>query len=127
MAGRLRVSTTMGRCRAGVTARGRVTLIGIAAILFQALLFGWHHHGLDLGSGSGPAASLYDASRPLSSAIAEDSCEICVALHHQIASPLAFAAPPIQPAIASALDRPVPVLLDWTAVRGFHARAPPRA
>src|SRR5690349_15514323 len=123
MVGRLPVST-MSRCPAGTTARRRVTRIGIAAIVFQALLFGWHHHGLGLGSRGGPVASLYDASRPLSSATEEDSCEICAVLHHQVASPLAFAAPPIQPAITSALDRPVPVLLDRTAVRGFQARAP---
>jgi hypothetical protein len=103
-----------------------VALIGVAAILFQALLFGWHHHGLAWAARSGPTASLYDASRPLPSTLAEDSCEICAVLHHQNASPLAFAAPPAPPAIASAIGLPAPVFLDRADIRGFHARAPPR-
>jgi len=82
--------------------RRRVALIAVAAILFQALLFGWHHHALAWPGRGGPAAGLYDASRPLPSTVAEDSCEICAVLHHQSASPLAFVAPPTLTAVSRA-------------------------
>ena len=113
------------RLRTRMTARGRVALIGVAAILFQALLFGWHHHGLAWAARGGPAASFYDASRPLPTTVAEDNCEICAVLHHQSASPLAFVVPSTPPAFASVVDLPAPVLLDRANTRGFHARAPP--
>jgi hypothetical protein len=109
-----------------MTARRRVALLAIAAILFQALLFGWHHQGLALAAPSGAAASLYDASRLLPSAVTEDSCAICAVLHHQSASPLAFAAPPAPPATASAVTPPARVFRGRASTRGFHARAPPR-
>jgi hypothetical protein len=110
----------------GTTARRRVALIGVAAILLQALLFGWHHHGLPRIARGGPAAGFYDPSGPLPSTLAEDSCEICAVLHHQNASPLAFTAPPAPAATASAIVLPAPVFLDRTDARGFRARAPPR-
>ena len=114
------------RHRTGMTEHRPIALIAIAAILFQALLFGWHHHGLACAARGGPAASLYDASRPLPSTVAEDSCEICAVLHHQSASPLAFIGPPTPPAIASAVALPARIFLDRADTRGFHARAPPR-
>src|SRR5437763_13654162 len=96
------------RHRTGMTEHRPIALIAIAAILFQALLFGWHHHGLASAARGGPAASLYDASRPLPSTVAEDSCDICAVLHHQSAPPLAFIAAPTPPAIASAAALPPP-------------------
>ena len=114
------------RRRVRLIARRRVALLGVAAILFQAILFGWHHHGLALASRGGAGASLYNAARQLPPAVAEDSCEICAVLHHQSASPLAFAAPSMPSAIVSAIDLPAPVFLDRADARWFHARAPPR-
>jgi len=110
-----------------VTRRRRVALIGVAAILFQALLFGWHHHGLHLAARGGPAASVYDGLRQMPAAAGEDSCEICAVLHHQNASPLAFAMPPTPSAIASAIELPAADFPDRADTRWFHARAPPRA
>jgi len=78
------------RYRTQTTARRRTALIGVAAILFQAFLFGWHHHALALPGGSGPIASIHSADQPLAPATAEDLCEICVVLHQQTAAPLAF-------------------------------------
>ncbi len=102
----------MSRSRrdARMTARRRVALIGVAAILFQALLFGWHHHGLRLAARGEPATSVYSALRQMPAAVAEDSCEICAVLHHQ-----------------NAIDLPAPDFLDRADTRWFHARAPPRA
>ena len=101
-----------------------VAVIAVAAILFQALLFGWHHHAVSVAR-VGPDASLYSHLRLKPAAVAEDSCEICAILHHQSASPLAFAAPPIPSPIPSAINLPAPVFLDRADSRGFHARAPP--
>ena len=119
----------MSRSRrdARMTARRRVALIGVAAILFQALLFGWHHHGLRLAARGEPATSVYNALRQMPAAVAEDSCEICAVLHHQNASPLAFAMPPTPSAIASAIELPAADFPDQADTRWFHARAPPRA
>jgi hypothetical protein len=109
-----------------MTVRRRVALICVAAILLQALLFGWHHHALALAGRGGFPASLYSATQPLAPATAEDLCEICAALHHQSASPLAFAAPPIPSSAAAAIDLPDPDPIGRAGAWGFRARAPPR-
>jgi hypothetical protein len=110
-----------------MTRRRRVALIGVAAILFQALLFGWHHHGLRLAARGELVASVSNTLRQIPAAAAEDSCEICAVLHHQNVSPLAFAMPPTPSIIAAAIDRPAADFLDPADTRWFHARAPPRA
>src|SRR5437763_273421 len=44
------------RYRTQTTVRRRVALIGVAAILFQAFLFGWHHYAL--GPPAAPIAGI---------------------------------------------------------------------
>jgi hypothetical protein len=114
------------RQRTGFKARPRVALIGVAAILLQALLFGWHHHGLRIALSSESVASVYNDLQKIPAAVTEDSCEICAVLHHQSSSPLAFAMLLASPAMGSAIGLPARVFLDWADARGFHARAPPR-
>jgi hypothetical protein len=104
----------------------RVALIGVAAILFQAFLFGWHHHALALPQSSGPIASLHSATQPPEPATAEELCEICTVLHQQSAAPLAFVTPSVPSTTAAAADLPVSVFYDHAGTRGFDARAPPR-
>ena len=106
-------------------ARRRVTLIGVAAILFQAFLFGWHHHSLALPQNSGPTASLQSATQPLAPATAEELCEICAVLHQQSAAPLAFAAPPLPCCTGAATHRSEADPIGRTHARVFQARAPP--
>jgi hypothetical protein len=106
-------------------ARRRVTLIGVAAILFQAFLFGWHHHALALPQSSGPIASLQSAARPLSPATSEDLCEICTVLHQQSAAPLPFVTPPVACCTGVATRRPQADPIGRTDARVFQARAPP--
>jgi hypothetical protein len=101
-------------------------VIGIAAILFQAILFGWHHHAAAFATRGSPVTSLHNTAQPFSPAAAEELCEICVVLHHQSASPPAFIEAPTQSATLTANDGPAPVLLDRSLTRGFDARAPPR-
>jgi hypothetical protein len=104
----------------------RVALIGVAAILFQAFLFGWHHHAVALPQSSGPLASVYSATQPPEPATAEELCEICTVLHQQSAAPLAFITPPKPSAITAPADLPASVFYDQARTRGFDARAPPR-
>jgi len=106
------------RYRAQTTARRRAALIGVAAILFQAFLFGWHHHAL---------ASIHSADEPLAPATAEDLCEICVVLHQQTAAPLAFFLTRSPSATSAASGSIGPVFICGAVARGFDARAPPSA
>jgi hypothetical protein len=109
-------------------ARRRSALLGVFAVLFQAILFGWHHHELRPASrGSQPVVTVSNATSPLSPASAEDECDICMALHHLSASPVEFVFLPMPVAAASTL--PLPILLQATRAsgHGFLARAPPRA
>ena len=113
--------------RERTTVRRRVALVGIAAILVQALLFGWHHHDVAVPGSSGPIVSSQSSSEPLTPATAEDLCQICVALHQQNAAPIAFFLPPLPSPTAAANDPTVPLLVARADNRGFNARAPPRA
>ncbi len=109
-----------------MTPRRRVARLAVFAVLFQAMLFGWHHHSLPaMARSTHPTVSLHHDALPLSPAAAEDSCEICIALHHLSASPLDFAVPPL-PSIAAAAPRlPDQAFIDRAIGRAFHARAPP--
>ena len=109
------------------TARCRAAGIGIAAILLQALLFGWHHHAVPVPGGSGPIASVHSADQPLAPATAEDLCEICAGLHQQTAAPLAFFLTPSPSATSAASGSIGPVFICRAIARGFDARAPPSA
>ena len=107
-------------------ARRRVAFIGILAVLFQALLFGWHHHPIPLaGRGSQPIVTAADPAVPRSPVDAEDGCDICMALHHLSASPIEFASLPPPATLGSTIDLPAIVIGARVAEHGFHARAPP--
>lgn len=111
--------------RERTTVRRRAALIGIAAILFQALLFGWHHHAIALVRSSAPVASVNAATAPLAPASAEDLCEICTVLHQQSAAPLAFILLPTPFAAAATNDLEPRPFHDGVSIRGFDARGPP--
>jgi hypothetical protein len=106
-------------------ARRRVALIGVAAILFQAFLFGWHHHALALLQSFGPIASLQSPTQPLSPASSEDLCEICTVLHQQSAAPLAFATPPAPCCTGVVTHRSKADPIGRTDAPTYRARAPP--
>ena len=106
-------------------ARRRVALIGVAAILFQAFLFGWHHHALALPQSSGPIASLQSATQPLVPATSQDLCDICAVLHQQSALPLAFVTPSVPCCTGVATRRRQADPIGRTDARVFQARAPP--
>jgi hypothetical protein len=106
----------------------RVALLGIFAIFFQAIMFGWHHHDLVFAEGGAALALSAPTSGSTNSPAADaDECEICIALHHQAAAPMAFmvaAVPGLAAAPRTQEDRAFFVLADY---RAFDSRAPPRA
>ena len=107
-------------------ARRRVALLGIIAVLFQAILFGWHHHPLSLAAPSAQPVVHSVGGGPLTPATADDDCDICAALHHLSAAPGEPVAATTPTLTISAANRPTTFALPARAsVRGFHARAPP--
>jgi hypothetical protein len=110
--------------RRNSAARWSAARLGLFAVLFQAILFGWHHHDL-VFAGRLTAPVVANPTAPPQAADDEDCCEICQVLHHLTAAPadLAAAPPPVAIAIAeiacdTAFCARAPAL-------AFHARAPP--
>ena len=104
----------------------RVALLGVFAVVLQAVLFAWHHHDLGFAARGAPLALSAPASgngdTPATDA---DGCEICIGLQHQAAA-LGFMVPPV-PGLAAApraeRGRAFFVLTDY---RAFDSRGPPR-
>ena len=108
--------------------RRQVALLGIFAILFQAILFGWHHHDIGLAAQGTPAAlRAADSGLPPAPIADADGCEICIALHHQAAAPAAFAAAPGGPRVAASVSAAATAIIGIAFLRAFDSRAPPRA
>ena len=103
----------------------RAALLGVLAILFQAILFGWHHHDLAFAARGAPPTLSAPASAGFPAADA-DECEICIVLHHQTAAPLAFVLPPVPVDTASETYLVDLFLRGRVSERVFQARAPPR-
>jgi len=108
--------------------RRATALLGILAILFQAILCAWHHHPQPLRSlGASGVRSLAMASGNQIPASADDDCPCCFALSHHNVTPVDFfAAPladhtPLPRLSAAAATRPLPSYLL------FRSRAPPPA
>jgi hypothetical protein len=110
------------------TPRRGAVLLGVFAILLQAVLFAWHHHPLPLSSRGAPAvlAAGPSAGHP-TPVLTDDDCQICFALNHHSAVPIGF--------VGAQAPRPVPLhpqTIDtvWAALPFyvlFRSRAPPRA
>lgn len=107
------------RVRSGWAAR-----LGLFAILFQAILFGWHHHDLAL-AGNLPAPVIENSTTQPQALDDEDSCEICSVLHHLTAAPVDLLAVPPPPPIAVALISGAATVIAQTLALAFRARAPP--
>jgi hypothetical protein len=107
-------------------ARRRVALLGCLLVLFQALLFGWHHHALALASHGAPPSVHGEGSAPISPATAEDDCDICQVLHHLRAASGDVASMPLPAGAASAPALPELVRQGRGVSSAFQARAPPR-
>lgn len=106
-------------------ARWSAVRLGLFAVLFQAILFGWHHHDL-VFAGRLTAPVVANPTAPPQAVDDEDGCDICQALHHLTAAPPdvagalpSFAIDGIAIACDTAFSARAPTL-------AFYARAPPR-
>src|SRR5262249_35106196 len=111
-----------GLCRQNIMARRLVVLVGIAAILLQAFLFGWHHHAVAVPAHSGPIASWHGTSEPLPPARAERVCDICVVLHQHVTAVLSPALLPVPRCIGLSDRPPESDAIGLTSTRVFRAR-----
>jgi hypothetical protein len=105
-------------------ARWSAARFGLFAVLFQAILFGWHHHDLVFaGQQTAPAAG--NPNAPPLPVDDEDCCEICQVLHHLTAAPADLAAGPAPLAIAATIITGDTAFCAHAPALAFHARAPP--
>jgi hypothetical protein len=106
--------------------RDRKLGVGLAlfAVLFQAILFGWHHQDLIIASHLPTPVIEKPAAAP-QVVDDEDGCEICQVLHHLTAAPVNIdgALPP--PAVGPVSIAGEAILLALTLALAFRARAPP--
>ena len=124
-----RLATALRMDKPGMPGPRRcAALLGIFAILLQAVLYAEHYHLLPAFSRGAPAlltaASATGADAP---GRAGDDCQICFALGHHSAAPVGFVgvSPPLHAALrTSALGT---AAAPDAAYLLFHSRAPPRA
>jgi hypothetical protein len=117
----------IGKSRSA-TPRRKAAFLGIFALLFQAALFGWHHHPFPLSSRGTPTvlAAGPSGGHPTPT-LTDDDCQICSALSHHTASPVDFLTAPVPGPVQLHLPAVDTV---WVPVRSyvlFRSRAPPRA
>lgn len=98
--------------------------LGLFAVLFQALLFGWHHHD-PVRAGHLPAPIVANRITPPQAVDDEDGCEICQVLHHLTAAPFDLAAMRPSPAPALISDTGGAAFVGRPHAIGFFSRAPP--
>jgi hypothetical protein len=98
--------------------------LSLFAVLFQAILFGWHHHDLTF---PGRLAMPVLENPAAASQIAddEDGCEVCQVLHHLTAAPIEFTAVRPPCAVVVSPRQADPKSVPATATAAFRARAPP--
>jgi hypothetical protein len=102
-----------------------VARLGIFVFLFQAILFGWHHHDLVFAGSHPQPATVHSGAGPTQPADDEDGCDICQVLHHQAASSGNGSVTPLPGLSASPSVTPDPVFVACDTALAFRARAPP--
>jgi hypothetical protein len=104
--------------------RGVAVRLGLFAVLFQAILFGWHHHDLNF-AGRLPALIIEKPAAAPQVADDADGCEICQVLHHLTAAPVDIVAarPPL--ALAACPFAGDAAFVASGLSLAFRARAPP--
>ena len=108
------------------TAQHLAARLGFFAVLFQAILFGWHHHDLIVAGRLAMPVMERPAATP-QVIDDEDGCEICQVLHHLTAAPVEVAGAPPPLTLAAAAAVPETVFAGRSPAASFHARAPPLA
>lgn len=100
--------------------------LGFFAVLFQAILFGWHHHELTFAGRLAVPVVENPASVPQVDDDA-DGCEICQVLHHLTAAPAEFVTAPPPAAAANIAAAHETAFIFRGIASAFQARAPPLA
>jgi hypothetical protein len=109
------------------TSRRRIALLGIFAILFQAMLFAWHHHAHLFTLRSAPVAVPLAADCDQVPASADDNCQFCFAISHHSSAPVdIFALAPPGHSLAQEAQA-TPVICPLAPYLLFRSRAPPRS
>ncbi len=108
----------------GSIARWSAARLGLFAVLFQALLFGWHHHDLAF-AGRLVTPVVANPAAPPQAVDDEDGCEICQVLHHLTAAPPDLVAASTPRPIAAAAIACDPAFCARAPALLFYARAPP--
>lgn len=103
-------------------------LAGVLAILFQAVLFAWHHHAPPFHPRAASTVTiLATPTSPVVPAVDEHDCQICFTLSHNGTVPVEFFAPsppeqaPSHQTRLARLDAPLGPYFS------FQSRAPPMA
>src|SRR5262249_9365426 len=111
------------------TPRRETALLGVFAILLQAVLFAWHNHPLPFSLPSAPAIlASAPATRPEAPRRAHTDCQICFAFaHHSAHSPADFTAVSPAPHLLLRLAAIEATLAPAASYLLFRSRAPPRA
>ena len=107
-------------------ARRLAARAGLFAVLFQAILFGWHHHDL-VFAGRLTAPAVANPTAPPQAADDEDCCEICQVLHHLTAAPVDAAGAPPPLSVAATATPGETAFAVRTRALSFRAVAPPLA
>lgn len=123
---RLSMGIRLGRARQR-RSRG-CALVGTFAILFQAVLFAWHHHPAYFHVWSaGVVTTLVAPTDPVMPALADHDCEICFAVSHHGAVPVDFYAAKLSENAPLPQTRIAAVEVPLTPYSLFRSRAPPAA
>jgi hypothetical protein len=101
--------------------------LGLFAILFQAILFGWHHHDLVFAGSQHLPPVIGNQSTATQPVDDEDGCEICQVIHHQTAATGNGIIAPLPGLTASPSIAADPVFVVRSLALAFRARAPPLA
>jgi len=115
----------MLRCEARIARGPGLAWVGVAALLFQAIVFGWHGHSLPLSSPAHVGISAPSPASPLSPADLDNVCSICLTLHHSSSLPVEFAGLPRLAFAVRAAPPQAALSLTSEPSTGFNARAPP--
>jgi len=103
-------------------------LTGVFAILFQSVVFAWHHHTVPFHPrGAAAITILATPTSPVVPNADEHDCQICFALNHNGTVPVEFFAP--SPPEQASLHQTRPARLDAPLAPYFffQSRAPPTA
>jgi hypothetical protein len=106
--------------------RRSAACLGLFAILFQAILFGWHHHDVER-SGRLPVPVIANADAGAQPVDDEDGCEICQVLHHLTAATVDFPVPATPAALPADAIAVAAGPVAGSPSLAFRARAPPLA